>query len=75
MINNKILKKVVLLSLITVSIVYASKLVELNNRGSEIQYHEMDTQELQMKVEELSQNSELPFEMGLELIKRWTTEN
>lgn len=73
MINNKILKKVVLLSLITMSIVYASKLVELNNRGPAIHYHEMDTQELQVKVEELSQNSELPFEMGLELIKRWST--
>ena len=34
-------------------------------------YTQMSTHELQVTVEKLSQTGELPFEMGLELMKRW----
>jgi hypothetical protein len=37
-------------------------------------YTNMTTTELQKAVERLSAEDKLPFEMGLELIKRWTTE-
>lgn len=72
--RNKILHRVVLLLLVTISIVYASKLIQLNSIEPDVNYQEMETSELQIKVEELSQSGELPFEMGLELINRWTTE-
>ena len=35
-------------------------------------YSKITTTELQKKVEHLSQIGKLPFEMGLELIRRWT---
>ena len=65
--RNKILTRIILLSLITVSIVYASRLVQPTHT-----YHDMSIIELQEEVEELSQNGELPFDMGCELMKRWT---
>ena len=35
----------------------------------------MSTEELQIAMEELSLNGEYPLEMGVELMKRWTTES
>jgi len=35
-------------------------------------YQHLSTSELEQAVEKLSINGTLPFEMGLELIKRWT---
>lgn len=70
--RNKTLTKIVTLSLITVSIVYASKLVQFNNTLPQATYHNMDLTELQEAVEQGSLNGDLPFDMGLELIKRWT---
>ena len=36
-------------------------------------FKKMSTKELQEAVEKLSTQKKLPFEMGLELIKRWQT--
>ena len=38
-------------------------------------YTRMSTEELQIAMEELSLNGEYPLEMGVELMKRWTTES
>ncbi|CAA6828578.1 MAG: Unknown protein [uncultured Sulfurovum sp.] len=35
-------------------------------------YSTLTTNELEDKVEQLSLSGELPFEMGLELMKRWS---
>lgn len=70
--RNKILPKIITLSLITVSIMYASKFVQLNNTLLQATYHDMDLTELQEAVEIRSQNGDLPFDMGCELMKRWT---
>ena len=72
----KILTRVSILSLITVSIMYGAGIVDnLGNNtdtSSQTTYNNMSTIQLQIEVERLSQNGELPFPMGLELIKRWT---
>lgn len=71
----KILRKIIPLSLITVSIIYASGLVNLNDTSTQIPYSNMSTMELQEEVERLSQNGDVPFPMGMELIRRWTNNN
>ncbi|CAA6806271.1 MAG: Unknown protein [uncultured Sulfurovum sp.] len=43
--------------------------------SSNVEYKTIPTAELEKKVEELSIKGELPFEMGLELIKRWQNED
>ena len=68
----KALKSVVILSLIAISIGYATKLITLNNTFPEITYQEMSNAELQEEVERLSQSGDVPFPIGVELIKRWT---
>lgn len=60
----KILKQVIVISLISFSCTSASS---IDNA-----YSKMSTTELQKKVELLSKSGELPFLMGLELINRWT---
>ena len=69
--TNKILPKIITLSLITVSILFASRLVQLNNTLPQMTYHDMELTELQKAVEKRSQSGDLPFDMGCELIKRW----
>ena len=69
---NKILKRIVTLSLITGSIMYATDIVQFEQIPVKNPCQEMSLTELQEKVEILSQNGELPFEMGLELMERWT---
>jgi len=71
----KILRKIIPLSLLTVSIIYASALVNLNDTSIQTTYSNMSTMELQEEVERLSQNGDVPFPMGIELIKRWTKNN
>lgn len=71
----KILTRIIPLVLITLSIVYATGLVELNVVSSETTYSNMSTIQLQEEVEKLSQKGDLPFSMGMELIKRWTNNN
>jgi len=71
----KILTKVSILSLITVSIMYGTGIIEHSDNtdiASQTTYNNMSTRQLQIEVEKLSQNGELPFPMGLELIQRWT---
>jgi DeoR/GlpR family transcriptional regulator of sugar metabolism len=61
----------IIILLIAVGIIYTTRLVELNNTLPETIYQDISTVELQKKVERLSQNGELPFPMGMELMKRW----
>lgn len=71
----KILTRVSILSLITVSIMYGSGMIDLcdnTDTSSQAAYTDMSTIQLQIEVERLSKNGELPFPMGLELIERWT---
>jgi len=70
--TSKILVKIIVLSLITVSIIYAAGLLNFSDTSVQITYSNMSTMELQEEVERLSQNGDVPFPMGMELIKRWT---
>lgn len=70
--RNNILTKIVTLSLITVSVMYASRLVQTHNTLPKVTYHDMDMIQLQKAVEKHSQQGDLSFDMGIELIKRWT---
>ena len=71
-------KRFIGLVLIFTSITYAGDIN--NSRIIKIKTNEnmcytsncMSTQQLQHEVEKLSLEGKLPFEMGLELIKRWT---
>ncbi len=69
---NKILKRIVTLSLITGSIMYVTGLVQFEKTLVEKSYQDMSLTQLQEKVETLSQNGDLPFDMGMELMGRWT---
>ncbi len=71
----KILGKIIPLSLITVSIIYAAGLINISDSSSKIAYSSMSTIELEEEVERLSLNGDVPFPMGIELIKRWTNNN
>ena len=71
----KTLRKIIPLSLITVSIIYATGLVNISDTSAQITYSNMSTTELQKEVARLSQNGDVPFPMGMELIKRWTNNN
>ena len=70
--------KIIALSLITVTLASANKptnftpayKVELTS--IETIYQTMSTAQLQKEVERRSKNGEMSFEMGIELIKRWT---
>jgi len=71
----RILTRVSILSLITVSIMYGAGIIDLSDTtdtSSQTVYTNMSTIQLQIEVERLSQKGELPFPMGLELIERWT---
>ena len=71
----KILGRVIMLSFITVGIIYATRLVHLSNISPETTYSNMSTMQLQIEVERLSQNGCVSFPMGTELVKRWTKNN
>ena len=69
--TSKILGKLVILSLMTVTTTYAynkKNLCNLHNKS----YQSMSTVQLQEEVEKRSINGDLCFGMGMELIKRWT---
>lgn len=70
-----ILTRFIPLILITLIIVYATGLVDLSDVSPQTTYSDMSTKQLQKEVERLSQNGDLPFPMGIELIKRWTKNN
>ena len=70
----RLVTRVSILSLIAVSIMYGAGIVLLSDNTDttlETTYSNMSTTQLQSEVERLSKKEELPFTMGLELIKRW----
>ena len=76
---KKIFEKTIILSLITATMTYASNKNNINpidDRSNlamkEIAYVNMSTEELQKEVEKRSVSGDLSFDMGLELIRRWT---
>jgi len=76
--RTKILGKIIVLSLITVTMTYGSNTENLNSLKNkdyttlESSYQNMSTAQLQEEVEIRSINGDLSFDMGMELIKRWT---
>ena len=76
--TSRRLGKIIVLSLITVTMTYGSNkdnLSNLNNKSYttlEKSYQSMSTAQLQEEVEIRSINGDLSFDMGMELIKRWT---
>jgi len=76
--RTKILGKIIVLSLITVTMTYGSNTENLNSLKNkdyttlESSYQNMSTSQLQKEVEKRSINGDLCFNMGMELIKRWT---
>ena len=75
----KIIKNLVGLALLTTSVTFAS---DTANENVKTDVHAkiclteacMSTTKLQEEVERLSIEGKLPFEMGLEIIKRWSDE-
>jgi hypothetical protein len=76
--TKKFIKNVIGLALITTSTTYATSSINIdeteNKTYETICYSNtcMSTSKLQEEVERLSVEGKLPFEMGLELIKRWS---
>lgn len=72
------LKKIAVLSLISATMIYAftehhfSSIENKSQATPNDSYTFMSTAQLEKEVEQKSINGDLPFEMGLELIKRWT---
>ena len=72
------LKNIIGLTLISTSVTFATGTTDMNKMETKtyqtLCYTSdcMGTPELQKKVEKLSIEGRLPFEMGLELIKRWS---
>jgi hypothetical protein len=69
--TSRILGKIIVLSLITATTTYAYNEKNLCN-PDEKSYKAMSTAQLQQEVEQRSINGDLCFDMGMELIKRWT---
>ena len=68
-------KLLITLLIITLGTVYASNNMNFNKTNVTTKhYTKMSTAELQKEVEKLANANKLPFEMGLELMKRWQTE-
>ena len=72
-------KLLAMLSMFTVTMAYASNensvnsMEEISNSLTEnVSYKHMSTTQLQEEVERRSINGDLSFDMGLELIKRWS---
>jgi hypothetical protein len=66
--NKRGFSKIIIGSFFATSMVYASGVFSPEIKS----YHKMSTYELQQKVEALSQKGEVPFDMGVELIHRWS---
>ncbi|CAA6822446.1 MAG: Unknown protein [uncultured Sulfurovum sp.] len=72
--KSKLLIRLITLLTLTLGIVYASNIITPKETLRQVPYSLMSTAQLQAEVEKLSTKGELPFEMGLELIKRWQSE-
>ena len=71
------LRKIAILSVISATVIYAftnndNFIEDKPNTHIGDTYKYITTNQLEKEVEEHSVNGDLPFEMGLELIKRWT---
>jgi hypothetical protein len=62
-------KLLIALLVVTLGTVYASNNMSFTKTKD---FKKMSTTELQIEVERLSAKNKLPFEMGLELMNRWT---
>ena len=60
------------LLVLTLGIVYASNSTKAQNSDLTMTYKNMSTTELQIEVEKLSNQGQLPFAMGKELMSRWS---
>lgn len=74
---KKFVKSFIGLALLTTTLTYADQTAKIETKidiQTKICYTEdcMSTQTLQEHVEKLSLEGKLPFEMGLELMKRWS---
>ena len=75
--TEKFIKNIVGLALLTTAVTFASDTIH-ENVTTEVQTKIclteacMSTTKLQEEVERLSIEGKLPFEMGLELMKRWS---
>lgn len=70
----KLLIRFIALLTLTLGLVYASTVISTQKEKTTLSYKDMSTTQLQIEVEKLSNEGKLPFEMGLELMKRWQTE-
>jgi len=70
----KTVAKLITIPIITLTMTQASKVDAFTPCGlDETQsFHTMSIQDLQIEVEKHSLQGDLPFELGLELMKRWT---
>ena len=60
---------------LTLTIAYAGTILTSKADKPLVSYTHLSTAQLQKKVEELANKDKLPFEMGLELIKRWQSKS
>nr|CAA6800204.1 MAG: Unknown protein [uncultured Thiotrichaceae bacterium] len=72
--HSKLLMKLIMLLTLTLGIVYANNIMSPKQQVEKQSYADMSTSQLQIEVERLSAEDKLPFEMGLEIIKRWQTD-
>ncbi len=74
----KLIKNTIGLTIISTSMTFATSTTDLNKMGTKtyetLCYTSdcMSTTQLQKEVERLSIEGKLPYDMGLELIKRWS---
>ena len=67
----KPLINIAILLVLTLGLVYANTNLKTETSTPSIDYKNMSTTQLQIKVEKLSNQGVLPFEMGRELMSRW----
>lgn len=79
--KTKLIKSFIRLSVIATSMGYAAGNTDVKTFKSDVKISSeacytqncINTPELQKEVEKLSKEGKLPFEMGLELLNRWST--
>ena len=64
--KKQLLSRIILLAILSVNVSFASANQITQN------YASLNTMELQKMVEKLSLSWEVPFEMGIKLMKRWS---
>jgi hypothetical protein len=70
----KTVAKLITIPLFTMTMAYADNTDTFNPCGLEetVSYAHMSTKEIEFEVEKHSIKGDLPFELGLELLKRWS---